>query len=142
MGDQAHREPHRPIRGEGFSGRVHPLSSFVVPSLLLTTAGRRSGRERTVPQVYLRDGDRFVVANARPAGERRNPWILNLRAAGEAQVRLGGRKLQVTAEELAGAAVDRWWPLLVDVWPAFDEHYTATGERTVFLLAPTTPRSN
>lgn len=117
-------------------GRVRPPSSLAVPSLLLTVAGRRSGQPRTVPLVFVRDGVRFVVANARPVGERRNPWVANLRAAGSARVKLGRRSLDVAARELDGSDTERWWPRLVEVWPAFADHYAATGERTVFMLEP------
>jgi hypothetical protein len=47
------------------------------PVLLLTTTGRRSGKARTVPLLYLRDGDRLVICNVNPGFERPNPWILN-----------------------------------------------------------------
>lgn len=117
-------------------GRLQPLSGVVVPTLLLTTKGRRSARDRTIPLVYLRDGDRLVVANARPAGEGTNPWVLNLRAAGRGLVRVRGHSLPVVAHECEGVEVEEWWPRLVEVWPAFAEHYAATGERTVFVLEP------
>lgn len=117
-------------------GRIRPPSSLAVPTLLLTTVGRRSGEERTTPLVYVRDDDRFVVANARPAGERRNPWVLNLRASGQGRIRLRKETHRVTARELDDSEVERWWPLLVKVWPAFGEHYASTGERTVFALEP------
>jgi deazaflavin-dependent oxidoreductase (nitroreductase family) len=56
------------------------------PVLLLTTTGRRTGIERTVPLLYLRDGDRLVVCNVNPGFERTNPWVLNLRAHPRARV--------------------------------------------------------
>ena len=120
-------------------GRLPPPSSLAVPTLFLLVVGRRSGEVRTMPLVYVRDGERFIVCNARPPGERRNPWVLNLRAAGRAQVRVGRQVTAVNAIELDEEAVDRWWPALVAVWPAFSDQYTATGERTVFTLEPTTP---
>lgn len=119
-----------------FRGRVPQPSSVVLPTLLLTTRGRTTGEQRTVPLIYLRDGNRFVVANARPAGERRNPWVSNLRAAGNGRVMTRGRTAAVTARELKNEELERWWPRLCEVWPAFAEHYTATGERTVFVLEP------
>jgi deazaflavin-dependent oxidoreductase (nitroreductase family) len=120
-------------------GRVRPPSSLAVPTLLLTTEGRRSGRDRTVPLVYVRsEGGGFVVANARPAGERRNPWVLNLEASRSGRVTVGTTTIDVVARALDGVQADRWWPRLVSVWPAFGEHYAATGERTVFVLEPTT----
>jgi deazaflavin-dependent oxidoreductase (nitroreductase family) len=117
-------------------GRIPPPSSLAVHTLLMTTTGRRSGQERTTPLVYLRDGDRFLVANARPGGERRNPWVLNLRAAGRARVKVRGRTIEVTARELDDTTAGGWWSALVEAWPAFAEHFAATGERTVFILEP------
>jgi deazaflavin-dependent oxidoreductase (nitroreductase family) len=117
-------------------GRLSPISSFVAPTLLMTTVGRRSGRERTIPLVYIRDGESYLVANARPAGERKNPWVLNLRAAGSGRIRVGGRAIEVTAEELDDAATERWWPAFVAAWPAFGRHYAATGDRSIFVLRP------
>lgn len=118
-------------------GRLAQPSSLVLPTVLLTVVGRRSGTERTLPLVFVPDGESFVVANARPAGERRNPWVANMRAAGAGLVRVQGRTHEVCARELHGEELDRWWPELVDVWPAFSDHYAATGERAVFRLTPT-----
>lgn len=76
------------------------------------------------------------VANARPEGERPNPWVLNLRAAGRARINIRGRTIQAEARELDELQAEFWWPALVEVWPAFEEHYSATGERAVFALHP------
>jgi hypothetical protein len=43
------------------------------PILLLTTTGRRTGKEHTTPVFYLRDGERLVICNANPGFERPNP---------------------------------------------------------------------
>ncbi|MDH3605763.1 MAG: nitroreductase family deazaflavin-dependent oxidoreductase [Acidimicrobiia bacterium] len=118
-------------------GRLAPPSRLAVPTLLLTTVGRRSGRTRTVPLVYVRDSRRFIVANARPTGERTNPWVLNVRTAGEGTIRVQGELQPVIARELTGPEIDRWWPQLVRVWPAFGEHFATTQERYVFALEPT-----
>ncbi|MDH3299444.1 MAG: nitroreductase family deazaflavin-dependent oxidoreductase [Acidimicrobiia bacterium] len=119
-------------------GRIRPPTSGIVPTVLMTTVGRKSGRDRTTPLVFVRDGDDYLVANARPAGERRNPWVFNLRAAGTARLQQRGRVVEVTAHELDDDELEQWWPEMVDVWPAFADHYAATGERTMFRLSPTT----
>lgn len=41
--------------------------------LLLTTKGRRTGKERTTPIFYLREGERLVICNVNPGFERTNP---------------------------------------------------------------------
>lgn len=119
-----------------FRGRVPQPSSFALPTLLLTTVGRTTGLERTIPLVFVRDDECFIVANSRPAGERSNPWVANLRAAGVARIRVGRRATSVVARELDDAQVETWWPVLNEVWPAFDEHFGTTGERSVFALEP------
>lgn len=32
--------------------------------------------------------------------------------------------------------LDRWWDPLVQRWPAYAEHFRATGQRAVFVLEP------
>jgi len=61
------------------------------PVLLLTTTGRRTGKPRAVPLLYLRDGDCLVICNVNPGFEQPNPWVLNLRAEPHAQVQIGRR---------------------------------------------------
>ena len=117
-------------------GRVPPLSSLAVPTLLLTTTGRKTGEPRTTPLVYVRRGDTYLVANARPQGERRNPWVLNLETSGHARIRVDGTTRHVVARRLDDSETDQAWPALVEVWPAFDQHFSATGERRVFVLEP------
>ena len=50
------------------------------PILLLTTTGRRSRRERTVPVLYLEDGGRFVIVASLAGAPRHPAWFLNLEA--------------------------------------------------------------
>lgn len=47
-------------------GSVPPLSSIAVPTVLLTVVGRRSGLERTVPLVCVRDGRKLMASRERP----------------------------------------------------------------------------
>jgi F420H(2)-dependent quinone reductase len=117
-------------------GRVPLPSSLVYPTLLLTTVGRQSGLLRSVPLMYVRDGDAYVVANARPPGVRVNPWVQNLAAADRAAIRIGTSEVEVRVERLDGPAVDRLWPEIVAEWPALETFYQATGGRWVFRLEP------
>ncbi len=117
-----------------FGGRIGIPSSRFVPTLVLRSRGRRTGKERATPLIYVVDDDSFIVANARPEGERTNPWILNLRASPEATVTVEGESTPVRAVELETPDMERWWPELVALWPAFADHFAATGDRTLFRL--------
>lgn len=104
------------------------------PVLLLTATGRRSGRPRTVPVFFLRDGDDLVVCNVRPPSERPNPWPLNVRANPKVSVRIGSETEERVASEARGQEVDKYWPRLVEMWPAYERFFAATHERAIFTL--------
>jgi F420H(2)-dependent quinone reductase len=120
------------------AGRL-PLTGRA-PVLLLTTTGRRTGLERTVPLLYLRDDDRLVICNVHPGFGPPYPWTLNLRAEPRARVQIGARSLSVTAREVLDEdELDRYWPRLVRMWPAYETNRDRGGRRSVFVLDPATP---
>src|SRR5262249_27011725 len=51
-----------------------------VPTLLLTTTGRRSGEARTTPLIYGRDGNRYLVVASRGGAPAHPKWYENLTA--------------------------------------------------------------
>jgi F420H(2)-dependent quinone reductase len=106
------------------------------PVLLLTTTGRRSGKERTTPVFYLRDGDRIVVCNVRPGFERPNPWPRNLRVTPLARIRIGGETIRCRSHEAGEREVQLYWPRLVEMWPAYQAFFEQSGERSIFVLEP------
>ena len=107
------------------------------PVLLLTTTGRRSGAPRTVPLFYVRDRERLVICNVNPGFERPNPWTLNLRAEPRAQVQVGADTFAVTSREATAEELDRYWPRLTRLWPAYQAFYDNGGKRSIFVLEPT-----
>lgn len=106
------------------------------PVLLLTTTGRRSGRPRTVPLLYVRDGDRLVVCNVNPGTERTNPWTLNLRARPRARVQVGRETFGVVSHEATPGELDGCWRQLTRLWPAYETFHRNGGRRSVFVLEP------
>lgn len=102
--------------------------------LLLTTTGRRTGKARTTPVFYLRDGDVIVICNVRPEAEKTNPWVLNLRHHPLVRAQIGRNTATYYAREATTEDRDRFWPRLVEVWPAFQVHYARGGRRSIFLL--------
>jgi deazaflavin-dependent oxidoreductase (nitroreductase family) len=68
-----------------------------VPICLLEHRGRKTGKVRTTPLVYLEDGDRIVVV-ASQAGRPEHPmWYLNLLAHPDVTVQIGGRRRPMRA---------------------------------------------
>ncbi len=104
--------------------------------LLLTTKGRRTGRDRTTPVFYLRAGESVVICNVRPQFERLNPWVLNLRAHPVVRVQMGQALGLYRAREATGVEAERLWQQLVAMWPTYQVHYEHGGRRTIFVLEP------
>lgn len=83
--------------------------------LFLTTVGRRSGQERTTPLIYVRDGDRWVVAASNGGADWEPGWWLNLRAGTPGRVELDGVTTEVVGTEMDGLERDRLWARLNQV---------------------------
>jgi len=105
------------------------------PILLLTTVGRKSGKERTSPLIYLADG-KTVVLVASNGGAAKHPlWWLNLQANPQAKVQLGSRRVTMTATLANSEEHTRLWPLLVKLYPGYaDYQKRTTREIPVVLL--------
>jgi deazaflavin-dependent oxidoreductase (nitroreductase family) len=107
------------------------------PVLLLTTTGRRSGAERTVPLLYLEDGENLVVVASNGGTAGHPAWRSNLRANPEATVEIRGRKLRVRAEEAATEEKERLWPRLVAMYGPYESYRGRTDRGIpVIILRP------
>ncbi|WP_345628633.1 nitroreductase/quinone reductase family protein [Rugosimonospora acidiphila] len=119
-------------------GRVVALGMRELPSMLLTTTGRRTGRPRTQPLLFAPDGDGYAVVGSNWGQPHQPAWALNLVADPLAVVTVGGRRVPVRATLAAGAERERLLGLLLAVWPAYETYRLRAGDRTlmVFRLAP------
>jgi deazaflavin-dependent oxidoreductase (nitroreductase family) len=113
-------------------------SGPALPTVLLTTVGRKSGRPYTVPIYYLRDGDDLVVASENFGLKTRSSWPQNLRANPVARVQIGRQGGWYRARAASEAEVRRHWPRFLAIWPAMQTYYEPSGERWMFVLEPTT----
>lgn len=105
---------------------------FGAPVLVLETVGRRSGKPRATPVIYLREGNAFVVMAA-AAGARTPAWWLNLQAGGEASVVLAGNRRRVRARVPQGEERERLWRRYLEVYPPAGE-YPKLGRHAMPLV--------
>jgi deazaflavin-dependent oxidoreductase (nitroreductase family) len=102
--------------------------------LLLTTTGRKTGKERTTPLLYLEEPGRWVAVASNGGADWEPGWWLNLKTGSTGMVRLAGRSTVVTGHEITGAERDRLWPLLNE--KVFDyASYQAKVERQLAVVA-------
>jgi deazaflavin-dependent oxidoreductase (nitroreductase family) len=112
------------------TGGRYTVSQFMLPVVVLTTTGAKSGLPRTVPLAAVPvDGDLVVVGSN--FGQTHHPaWSANLIAHPRAQVSIGGDEYDVDAVLLDAEALEEVWPRLTEIWPLFDR-YAETSGRTL-----------
>jgi deazaflavin-dependent oxidoreductase (nitroreductase family) len=107
------------------------------PVLLVTTTGRRSGKRRTAPVLYLADGERLVVIGSNAGNERPPAWALNLQANPNADVQVRGECRQMRARLAEGEERGELWARMNGQYGGFDQYRTRTGrEIPLFVLEP------
>ena len=107
-----------------------------VPTLLLTTMGRRSGRSLMLPLIYGTDADRYVVV-ASKGGHKDHPlWYRNLVAEPNVDVQVAGDRFAARATTATAAERPALWRRMTGIWPAYDEYQAKTDrEIPVVVLA-------
>ena len=101
--------------------------------LVLTTLGRRSGRERTVVVQFFPDGSDMIVVAANAGMPSHPGWYFNLAGHPHATVEVDGRTIKVRAEELSHEQADAFWPHVLAIAPDYTRYRERTT-RTIPLL--------
>ena len=127
LGSGAHTRVYRATGGRLF-GRMGKS-----PILLLNTVGRKTGRKRTSPLLYVMDGEDFVIIASKGGAPTHPAWYLNLKANPDATVEVGDREVRVRAEEVDSEEKVRLWQKMVEMYPTYDDYKTKT-EREIPLL--------
>jgi deazaflavin-dependent oxidoreductase (nitroreductase family) len=106
----------------------------VVPVVVLTSTGARSGQRRATPLSYFTDGDDVILTAANYGGARHPGWYYNLLAYPECELSIGSRGAPFVAREAEGAERDRLFARAVDLYPGYAKYAQLTGGRTIRML--------
>ena len=124
------------IRASG--GRLFTRFLRGAPVGLLTTVGRKSGQRRTLPLIFLEDGERIVLVASQGGMPRHPIWYLNLEANPEVEFQVRGRRRSYKAHTASPEEKLALWPRLCEIYPAYDDYQARTDrEIPVVLLEPT-----
>ncbi len=113
----AHVEAYRKTDGtEGYEWRN---GSHII---LLTTIGHRSGEERTVPLIFGRDGDDYLIVASKGGAPDPPAWYVNLQANPTVTVQDRGDVFNAVAHTANDAEKKTLWPIMTKEWPDYDEY--------------------
>jgi deazaflavin-dependent oxidoreductase (nitroreductase family) len=107
-----------------------------MPTMLLTTSGRRSGKQRTVPLHYVRDGKNLVAVCENFGLQAASSWPKNLLADPKARIQIGGMTENYLSRPATDDEVTRNMPRLIEMWPAHDTYLQRSGTRQVIVFEP------
>jgi deazaflavin-dependent oxidoreductase (nitroreductase family) len=113
----------RYIETDGEEGYIWREGSTI---LLLTTTGRKSGKELTMPLIFGEDGGSRVLVASRGGAPEHPGWYLNLEANPEVGVQVKGDTFRARARTAEGEERERLWKMMNEIWPHYDEYQTKT----------------
>ena len=107
-----------------------------VPTLLLRSTGRKSGRQRCNALVYAKDGSDYVLVPSNGGADQPPGWLHNVRATPEVEIQVGRDKMSATVEVLERGEpdFDRLWQLANDNNHGRYDGYQAKTSRAIPLI--------
>jgi proline iminopeptidase len=108
-----------------------------VPTLLLTTKGRKSGRSLLLPLIYGEHDGAYVIVASKGGFPSHPAWYLNLSADSEVDVQVIAKKFRARARTASGQERSALWEKMVGVYAPYTEYQNRTDrEIPVVVLDP------
>jgi deazaflavin-dependent oxidoreductase (nitroreductase family) len=102
--------------------------------LLITHKGARTGKSRTNPVMYLKEGDRYIVFASKGGAPTNPDWYHNLKAHPDVKIEVGKETIDARAEEITGKERDRIYAEQASRYPQFAQYQRQT-KRTIPIIA-------
>jgi deazaflavin-dependent oxidoreductase (nitroreductase family) len=133
---------NRYLSSGGTDGHMYKMTQpgrpeMIVPSLLLTTKGRKSGEKFVFPLFYGKAGDSYFVVASKGGAPQHPGWYRNILADPVVEVQVGTKKIQARARTATGAERTRLWDEALKFWPPYTDYQRKTErEIPVVVLDP------
>jgi deazaflavin-dependent oxidoreductase (nitroreductase family) len=109
----------------------------MVPTLLLTTVGRRSARPLTLPLIFGRSGPNYVVVASKGGAPTHPSWYLNLQDNPDVQVQVKADKFKARAYTAGPEERPPLWTKMVEIYAPYAQYQTKTERQIpVVVLKP------
>jgi deazaflavin-dependent oxidoreductase (nitroreductase family) len=144
LSEETYQPPDLMLLGEEHVQRYQETDGEVgylwngVPTLLLTTTGRKSGEPRTTPLIFGRHGSDYLVVASMGGAPQHPNWYRNLVADPAARIQVQGEHLDVTARTADEDTKPGLWNIVTEVWPNYEVYQSRTDRVIpVVVLSPT-----
>ena len=113
----------------------------LVPSLLLTTVGQRSGEKRTSPLFYGTAGEAYVVVGSKGGADTQPGWYLNLLANPAVEVQVARERFIARARIATGKEREQLWEQMAQLYPPYREYRKKTRREIPVVVLEKQPTS-
>ena len=104
-----------------------------IPTLILTTTGRRSGQPISMPLIYGEENGKYVVVASKGGAPAHPGWYLNLAAHPTVEVQVLADKFRATARTATGEERARLWQTMAAIYPPYNA-YQAKTQREIPVI--------
>ncbi len=140
--DWMQQHAKRYLSSGGTDGHMYTVtppgySEMTVPSLLLTTTGRKSGEKYMFPLFYGKTGNSYIVVASKGGAPEHPGWYKNILANPEVEVQAGTTRTKARARTATGEERARLWQESLKFWPPYADYAKKTDrEIPVVVLDP------
>ena len=133
------------LRSGGAEGHIvdltHAGAGGLLPTLLLKTSGRRTGRISIVPLIYGVFGDEWVVVGSKGGAAEHPAWFLNLEAQPDTAFQVATQAFTAAWRLAEGEERTKVWAYMERLYPPYADYRTAAGARSIplVMLRPKAP---
>ncbi|AMN47765.1 hypothetical protein ACG33_11785 [Steroidobacter denitrificans] len=107
------------------------------PVLLLTTVGRKSGKQVTTALNFVKHGDGYLLVGSLGGTAEDPHWAKNLKKTPEAWVQIKDQKWEADVRQLTPEEGAELWPSLIKAMPLWGVFVHRTDRPfPIFLLTP------
>lgn len=106
----------------------------MVPTLLLTTVGNKTGRVLTMPLIFGESGKDYVVVASKAGAPTHPAWYLNLTAQPNVEVQVKGDKFKARARTATGEERARLWAKMVDIYGPYADYQKKTDRQIPIVV--------
>ncbi len=127
---------NRYLSSGGTEGHMYIMNmpdrpTLTVPSLLLTTIGRKSGERFIFPLFYGTEGNSYFVIASKGGAPEHPGWYRNILADPNVEVQVGTKKMHAHARTSTGAERTRLWAKSLEFWPPYADYQVKAGAREI-----------
>ncbi len=102
-----------------------------VPTLLLFTTGRKSGKESIMPLIYGKVDDGYAIIASKGGTPTHPGWFHNLRAQGTVKIKVANDEFEADTRVASGDEREKIWSQMADMFPPYTNYKKSAGDREI-----------